>query len=165
VFELDRHGNLASQCHVNHWVHIPLLDYVLRGAPRPVTGSWVTIGELPPARDWARFYNHRCDRVMRQTADRDPDLFLDLLELFGGKPLEAAREPGSPFSSEAMLLHPLPRVPLLVSYWRPEGEFESKLTTFLDASAGANLGGGALFQLGTGLAEMLRRFCVRLGIC
>ncbi len=165
VFELDRDGNLASQCHVNHWVHIPLLDYVLRGAPRPVIGSWVTLGELPAARDWARFYTHRCDLVMRQTADRDPELFLDLLELFGGKELESARAPDSPFSQDAMVLRPLPRVPLLVSHWPAEGPFESKLTTFFDASADANLGGGALFQLGSGLAEMLRRFCVRLGVC
>ncbi len=164
IFELDRSGNLASECHVNPWVHVPLLDYVIRGVPQPLTGTWVTIGELPAARDWTRFYTYRCDRVLRTTADRDPDLFLDLLDLFGARPLPEARRPDSPFSEEAVVLTPLPRVPLLISYWRPEEGFESQLTTFVDAATNANLGGDALFQLGTGLAEMIRKFFVRLGL-
>lgn len=164
IFELDAAGRLASQCHVNPWVHIPLLDYVIRGVPQPLSGTWVTIHELPAARDWARFYGHRCDRVLQRAADRDPDLFLDLLDLFGARPLPEARLPDSPFSEDAVVLYPLPRVPFLVSYWRPEDGYDSKLTTFVDAATNANLGGDALFQLGTGLGEMIRKFQLRLGM-
>ncbi len=164
VFELDRRGELRSHCHVNPWVHLPLLMYVIRGAERPLTGEWVTMADLPETREWARFFIHRCDRVLHRTADADPDLFLDVLELFGARPLDRGGDPQGPFSDEAMVLHPLPRVPLLISYWRAEGEFESKLTVFFDRSAGTNLGPEALFQLGTGLGEMFRRIAARHGV-
>lgn len=162
IFELDRGGRLVSQCHVNPWVHIPLLQYVLLGAPEPVKGEWVVIGEVSP--DWARFFTHRCDRALRRTADQDPDLFLDVLDIFGARRVRADPAPGSPFADEAVVLWPLPRVPLLVSYWPPEDQFESKLTVFLDRSARANLGGEGLFQLGAGLGEMIRKIFLRFGV-
>ncbi len=41
-FELDPDGGLHSECHVNSWVHLPLLSYVATCQGRPPTGDWVT---------------------------------------------------------------------------------------------------------------------------
>jgi len=62
-----------------------------------------------------------------------------------------------------MVLRPLPQVPILISYWRADGHFDSQLSVFFDRSAGVNLGPEALFQLGTGLGEMFRRVVIHHG--
>jgi len=113
IFELDRAGRMTSQCHVNPWVHAPLLDYVLDGAGAEPTGEWVLFRELRHTSDWILFFDHRCEAELRRIADVDPRLFMDLLQIFGGRPLP---DPGDGcFAPDALVIHPLPRLPILVS--------------------------------------------------
>jgi hypothetical protein len=161
IFELDAAGRLYSQCHVNPWVHAPLLDYVLESAGAAPTGPWVLFRELGHTQDWIRFFDHRCAGELHRLADMDPQLFVDLLRIFGGKP---PVDPGDgSFAPEALVIHPLPRVPILISYWEAEGDFESKLTVFFDRTAEKNLPAESLYRLTGGLVEMLRRILPRHG--
>jgi hypothetical protein len=162
-FELDASGELHSECHVNPWVHLPLLHYVAHGRGRPIEGEWVPFRDLPGARDWARFFEHRCEAAIRRIADVDPDLFLDTLDLFDGEPI--SKGTGEIYSSadDVLVLHPMPRVPMLVAYWHAGGEFASRLSLLFDTTAGENLGAEAIFRLGTGIVEMLSRIMARHG--
>jgi len=159
IFELDSAGQLYSQCHVNPWVHAPLLSYVLDGAGAEPTGEWVLFRELRHAQDWILFFDHRCEAELRRIADVDPLLFLDLLQIFGGQPLT---DPGDgSFAPNARVIHPLPKLPILVSYWPAEDTFGSKLTLFFDRTAERNLSADYIYRLVGGLVEMLRKILRR----
>jgi hypothetical protein len=91
-------------------------------------------------------------------ADTYTDLFEDLVHLFGG------RRVGGHFNADiSVVLHPLPKVPLLLCYWRPEEGIESDLQLFFDDTAEANLNIEALFTMGTGLTLMLEKISLRHG--
>jgi hypothetical protein len=156
-FELDRQGNLYSGCHVNPWVHGPLLSYTVHSAGRELTGEWVPFRDLGQARDWARFFSYRCEGAMKQIIDQDPDFFFDAMSIFS--PTPAGQKPGEPFSTadHAVVVYPMPKVPLMIAYWCADEEFESKLTLFFDRSAEVNLGAEWLYMLTRGIVEMLTR--------
>ncbi len=152
LFELDHDGRMYSVCHVNQWVHVALLQYVLNGKGHDPKGEWVNFGQLKEARDWERFFNHRCLAAMHRAADGHPELFLDIIELFG-KEYKAE----SSVSEHSVILYPLPKVPFLVSYTPRDGAFESTLTLLFDRSIEANLRAEGAYLLGTGIVEMINR--------
>ncbi len=157
VFELDRRGNLFSGCHVNLWVHGPLLRYATHSAGRELTGDWVPFGDLKQARDWARFFDYRCEQAMKKIVDEDPDFFFDALSIFSPSPV--GQEKGKPFSTadHAIVVYPMPKMPLMIAYWCADEEFESKLTLFFDRSAEVNLGAESIYTLVRGMVEMFTR--------
>jgi hypothetical protein len=158
LFELDREGRMYSLCHVNNWVHVALLQYVILGQGLDPAGEWLSFGELKEARNWERFFNHRCLAAMHRTADGQPELFLDIIELFG-KQYRAAS-----FSSEhSVVLYPLPKVPFLIRYTPREGAFESTLSLLFDRTIEANLRAEGTYLLGAGLVEMFNRIIERHG--
>jgi hypothetical protein len=156
IFELDRDGRMYSMCHVNSWVHVALLLYVLQGKGLDPRGDWVTFSQLKEARDWERFFNHRCLAAMHRTADDHPELFLDIIELFGKQ--YQAESPSSPHS---VVLYPLPKVPFLIRYTPREGDFESTLSLLFDRTIESNLRAEGTYLLGAGLVEMFNRIIER----
>lgn len=152
LFELDHDGRMYSVCHVNHWVHVALLQYVIVGQGVDPKGQWVNFGQLKESRDWERFFNHRCQAAMHRLADSHPELFLDIIELFG-KQYRA----DSPVSEHSVVLYPLPKVPFLVSYTPKDGDFESTLTLLFDRSIEYNLRAEGTYLLGVGIVEMITR--------
>jgi len=157
-FEVDLQGNLYSDCHVNAWVHVPLLLYVLHCAGKELTGRWVPFRDLKQARDWERFFHYRCERGIQQIVDRDPDFFFDAMSLFSPSPADAAGS-GEAFAAadDLLVVYPMPRLPLLMAYTRADGEFPSTLTLYFDTSAEVNLGAQAIYMLVQGILEMFRR--------
>ena len=153
VFDVDNQGDLHTMCHVNNWVHAPLLNYILSGQGKAVCGQWTPYAELEGTRDWVRFFTHRCENALQRLADCDPDLLFDMLDVLGkrtGRNLTDA--------DLSVSLMPFPNVPILFSYWRAEGDFESRLALHFDRTATANLDARSIFFVVTGLTEMLTRF-------
>jgi hypothetical protein len=157
IFELDRQGNLYSGCHVNPWVHGPLMSYTIQSAGRDLTGEWVPFRDLDQARDWARFFSYRCEQSMKQIVDEDPEFFFDALSIFS--PRTVRQKAGKPFSTAdyAIVVYPMPKVPLMIAYWCADEEFESKLTLYFDRSAEVNLGAESIYALVRGMVEMFTR--------
>jgi hypothetical protein len=161
VFELDREGRLTSQCHVIPWVHIPILDHVIDGSGAEPTGDWARFRELEGAEDWVRYFEHRCEAPMEALAGEHAGFFDDLLRIFAGREPSGALARHAPVADRSVVLRPLPRVPLLFSAWRADGDFDSKLTLLLDRTATANLSPGSIFLVARGLVEMFRRTLLR----
>lgn len=114
--------------------------------------------ELPGGRDWYRLFGQRCEKPMKQIADAYPELFGDLVDLFNGQPA------GGQFQSDvAMILYPLPLVPLLVCYWHAAEGMGSHLSLLFDATAEDNLEIGGIYTLGAGIARMFERLALRHG--
>ena len=154
-FQLDHHGHLVSECHTNTWVLMPLLHYVIHCRGDEPRGAWVPFKELPGAEDWGRFFAHRCTEPLRQLVDAHMELVLTILHVFGAEP---AAEPTS--ADQALIIHPLPKVPFLINYWQPEDGFDSKLNILFDRSAAANSSPESIYLLGRGLVEMFRQLIV-----
>ena len=87
-----------------------------------------------------------------------PDLFDDLVHIFSGRQVEEQFE-----SDISVVLHPLPRVPMMICYWKPDDGMESSLNLFFDKVADDNLNIGSVFSLGAGMAQMFAKLAQRHG--
>jgi hypothetical protein len=157
-FSVDSDGHLAADIHVNPWVAVPFLHYVLYGKGLPATGNWVSLRELVDGQERYPLFQKRCEAAMQGVADTYPDLFRDMVQLFDGR--KVARQFASDIS---IILDPLPRVPIMVCYWQPEDGMASNLKVFFDKTADQNLDIGSLFTLGAGLAAMFEKLALRHG--
>jgi hypothetical protein len=157
-FGIDRRGNLHADIHVNPWVAIPFLTYILYGKGLAPTGRWVSFRELKGGREGHPLFRKRCEESLKRVADVYTPLFDDMVHLFGGTQVERQ------FASDiSVVLHPLPRVPIMVCYWLPEEGMQSSLNVFFDDTAVDNLDIRAVFALGAGLAQMFTKIALRHG--
>jgi hypothetical protein len=151
-FEIDAQGTVRSQCHTHAWFSIPLLNYILFSKGEANTGRWVPFRELRQGKTWNPLFERRCEQPLKHIADARGDLFEDLISMFSGE------SSFNNFSSDiSVVLYPLPKVPILVCYWKPEEDLESRLHLFFDDTAEENLPVESLFTLGTGLVRMLEK--------
>ena len=151
-FEIDARGAVKSHCHTHAWFSVPLLSYVLFSEGVPPSGRWLPFRELRQGGKWAPLFERRCEQPMKRIADAQDELFEDLIGIFSG--IASSRQ----FSSDiSVVLFPLPRVPMLVCYWRPEEDLASRLHLFFDDTAERNLPIESLFTLGTGIVRMLEK--------
>jgi len=157
-FSVDSRGNLYTDIHVNLWVAIPFLTYVIYGKGCPVSGNWVSFRELKDGKEGYPLFQKRCEEPMKRVADIYTDLFDDMVHIFSGKQVEKQFE-----SDVSIVLYPLPKVPIMVCYWLPEDGLESSLHVFFDKTADENLGTDTVFTLGVGLSQMFAKLALRHG--
>lgn len=155
-FEVDGQGQVASQCHTHAWFSLPLLDYILHSSGRDIAGKWVPFRELKNGATWAPLFEQRCEKPLKHIADTYSDLFEDLVTMFSG-----TSSLNDLHSDISVVLYPLPKVPVLICYWRPEEDMASKLHLFFDDTAEDNLHIESLFTLGTGLVRMFEKIMHR----
>ena len=158
-FSVDSKGNLYSDIHIHPWVAIPILNYILDGGGIPASGQWVPLRELPSGQDWYRLFGQTCEKPLKKVADRYPDLFEDMVHLFNGKQVAEHYQ-----ADISLVLHPLPNLPLLICYWKPEDGLGSDLNLFFDDTAEENLNIDSIYALGTGMVRMFEKIALRHGI-
>ncbi len=157
-FIVDSKGELSSEIHMNPWVTIPALSYILNCKGMPLSGKWVPLRELEGGQDWHRLFGQRCERPLKKVADSYTDLFNDMLHIFKGRQVKNHYQ-----SDISLILHPLPLVPVLICYWRPEDGLESTLNIFFDSTAEDNLNIDSIYALGTGLVMMFEKIALTHG--
>lgn len=151
-FSIDNHCNVTTDLHVNSWVLGSALHYVNYSKGVPLSSNWVPFRELPSGKDWYRLFGQQCENILKTTADKYPDLFSDLVEMFRGEMVD------DQFQSDiAVILSPFPLVPMLICYWLPEEGMGSSLNLFFDDTAESNMGIEGLYTLGVGIAVMLEK--------
>jgi hypothetical protein len=156
-FSVDSEGNFSSDIHVNPWIAGPFLDYVIHCKGIDPIGEWISYRELNDAPDGSfPFFQKRCESVMKQIADTYTDLFDDLVHIFGGEKVSEQFE-----SDISVVLHPLPKFPIMICYWKPDGGLGSTLNLFFDKSAEKNLQYESIFSICVGLAIMFEKLSVR----
>ncbi|HBV97700.1 MAG: Fe-S cluster protein [Peptococcaceae bacterium BICA1-7] len=157
-FFVDPKGNITSDCHTNTWIKLPLLDYIMTCSGKSVTGEWVPFRELKNGMTWIPLFEPLCEKPLKQIADIHTDLFEIIMHVFGGKLATNS------FSSDiSLILYPLPRIPILICYCRPEDELESKLNVFFDTTAEDNLNIRSVFGITAGLVRMFEKIAYRHG--
>jgi len=157
-FSVDASGNLSTDIHINPWVAIPFLNYILHSKGLPVSGKWVSFRELKYGKERYPLFQKRCEEPMKRVADIYTGLFQDMVDIFSGKQVHKQFQ-----SDISVVLHPLPKIPIMVCYWLPEEDLESSLNVFFDGTADINLDIDSIFTLGTGLAQMFQKLALRHG--
>jgi hypothetical protein len=115
----------------------------------------VSFDELQGAKDWSRFFAHRCEEDLKQLADAHTELFFEILHLFGAQAKEGMD------ADHSLVIYPLPRVPFMINYWEPEMGFPSKLNILFDRTTTDNINIESIYVLGRGIVEMFRALIVR----
>jgi len=157
-FSVDQEGEIYSDIHVNQWVVAPFFYYVLHGKGEPLSGQWVSFRELEDGMTRLNFFQKRCEEPMKKLADTHTELFDDIIRLFGGKRVEEQFE-----SDISVVLYPLPLVPMMICYWKPEEGLGSSLNLFFDKTADKNLTADGVFTLATGMAQMFEKIVHKHG--
>jgi len=157
-FSVDTEGNLFSDIHINPWVAVPFLNYILHGRGLPLTGIWTSFRELKGGKEQYPLFRKRCEESMKKVADTYADLFDDMIHIFSGEPVEKQFE-----SDISVVLYPLPKVPIMICYWLPEDGLASSLNVYFDSTADDNLGADSIFTLGGGLSQMFVKIAMKHG--
>lgn len=155
-FTVDSEGTIISDCHINVWVTVPLLNYIIYSAGKDPSGKWVPFRELSNKTVWDAFFEQRFEKPLKQLTDSYPDLIEDMIYIFNGKPVETS------FTSDiSLVLYPLPKVPMLICYTKPDEDQESKLNVFFDITAEENISIDSLYRLCVGLLIMFQKITSR----
>jgi hypothetical protein len=158
-FAIDGEGGFSTDIHVNPWIVVPFLTYLVRCPASPAIGGWIGFRDIPGCRERYPLFRKRCEEVMQQVADSWPDLFDDIVHLFSGSRV------AEQFDSDiSVVLRPLPKVPVMICYWRPAEGMASSLNVFFEETVESRLDSGAIFNLGAGLARMFEVLALRHGI-
>ena len=150
-FVFDRQGNMTSECHIIPWVQAPLLSYITYKTHADITGKWISFREIKGGIEWQALFTSRCEEPLRKLADNNPDLLNDLIDLFMGKTIDWYE------ADIALILYPMPKIPILICYQAPEDDLESKLTIFFDECCSTNLHIKSIFTLCSGLVQMFTK--------
>ncbi len=151
-FSVTSQGEISTDIHVNTWVTPVVFSYIIDGSGLPLTGEWVSFRELKTAKDWYNFFNHQCVKNLKKIADTYTNFFEDIIKLFNGKQVEDHYQ-----SDISLVIYPLPRLPMLICYNKPEDGLESDLNLFFDSTADENLNIEDIYSVGTGLALMFKK--------
>lgn len=154
----DQNGNLRSQLHRNPWMLSPFFAYIIRCAGAEPTGNWLSFRDLPGGMDRYAHFERGAEQAIRDVADRQTSLFADLALIFSAK-----KQPPHFGADISVLLLPLPKLPLLLSYWRADEDVASELHIHFDETAGHNLDTDSIHNICVGMATMFGRLAARHG--
>ncbi|ETR73335.1 MAG: Fe-S cluster domain-containing protein [Candidatus Magnetoglobus multicellularis str. Araruama] len=161
-FRVDRSGNISTDIHVNPWVVVPFLQHIFQSTGASVSGQWVTFRELEGGKPRLALYEQRFQKELKRLADNFTDLFEDLIHIFNGTQLDHA--PAQLNQADiSLVLHPFPKIPILISYWKPEDDMASDITIFFDKMVHEQLDTESLYGLLAGLLQMFDRLAKRHG--
>lgn len=155
-FTVDSKGNFSSDIHIHPWVMIPVLNHIIRSKGTAVSGRWVPFRELKNGKTWYGLFEQRCEEPLKRVADMHADLLEDMIHVFNGKQVENHYQ-----SDVSLVLLPLPKVPILICYWKQEDNIESSLNLFFDSTVEDHLNIEFIYLLGTGMVRMFEKIALR----
>ena len=112
------------------WTKIIVYDYVRRQSRKPLTGEWVSLGNFPHTASLVKAFQSNAERKVRETFKNDfSGLKLRCAEM-GGSGIE-----GSIKADYTGCFNLLPRVPLYLSFWQADEEFDPDCKILFDSGA------------------------------
>jgi hypothetical protein len=157
-FGVDSNACFYSDIHINSWLMIPVLHYIIYCRGTPVSGKWASFRELKDGMVRNPLFEQRCEKPLKRVADEYTDFFKDLLDIFDGRQVDNLFE-----SDISIVLHLLPRMPMLICYWKPDDGMESSFHMFFDATSTDNLHIDSLYTLVAGFVHMFEKIAARHG--
>jgi len=158
-FGVDSNSCFYSDIHINSWLMIPVLHYIIYGLGTPVSGKWASFRELKDGMVRNPLFEQRCEKPLKRVADEYTDFFKDLLDIFDGSQVDNLFE-----SDISIVLHLLPKIPMLICYWKPDDGMDSSFHLFFDATATDNLHIDSLYTIVAGFVHMFEKIAARHGV-
>jgi len=155
---VDIEGGIYTDIHMNSWVIGSIFSYIMNCKGVPVEANWVPFRELSGGRDRYRLFEQQCEKPLKRLADNNSELLADMAGIFSGGQISDQYQ-----SDIAVVLSPMPFVPMLICYWKDEDGMASSLNLFFDVTAEKNIGINGLYLLGTGIAKMFEKLALRHG--
>ncbi|SDU61008.1 DUF3786 domain-containing protein [Desulfobacula phenolica] len=155
---IDAKCNISSEIHINAYMMVPVLNYILNGSGKSPNGNWITFRELTGGASRYAHFQQRCEKPLKRIADTYTDLFKDMLEIFDGKKIVSHID-----SDISIVLYPLSLFPMMVCYWKPEDGLESSLHIYFDATSDDNLDIESIYTLSEGFALMFEKIALKHG--
>jgi len=154
-FFIRSDGRIESEVHINPWVSLPLLNYVIRGGKGPVSGHWISFDDLSSGTIRAQYFRERSQEPLRKLFDRHLPFVDEVMALFSTETLDSLD------SDCSWKMYPFPKIPWLLMYWKPEAPHASRLNLLLDQTVERFLDAESVFTLARGFTEMLERLVTR----
>ncbi len=159
-FSITLDGTFKTDIHVNTFITSPVLDYLINNRGTEPSGEWISFRELKESDDLMHaFFKKRCETALRRVADTYTDLFDDLVDIFGGKRVEGQFQ-----ADISVVLHPLPKVPIMICYMKPEDGMPSTLNLLFDRSVNDNLPIDSVLAICNGFAAMIEKITEKHGV-
>ena len=159
-FGITPDGTFKTDIHASSFVTGPVLDYLINGKGVDPSGKWISFREIKKSDDLIyEFFKKRCETVLKRIADTQTDLFDDLVDIFGGKRIEAQFQ-----ADISVVLYPLPKVPVMICYLKPEDGMPSTLNVFFDQSVNVNLSIDSVLTICNGFASMIEKITDKHGV-
>ncbi len=152
VYELRKDGLFKDNAYCQDpWTKIIIYDYVRRKGVSPLSGDWITLGHFPHTASHVKAFQSSAEKKIAETFKNDqPGLKRRCAEL--GAVEAEARVKSDYFCSFALL----PRVPLYLSFWTADEEFDADCKLLFDSNAEDHIDIEYL-------AYLVERFVVELG--
>lgn len=151
-FLVSPDGGVVSACHVHAWITVPLLDYIVSCSGKTPSGKWLPFRELKDGVSWGPLFSEQFEIPLKRIADANADLFETMVQIFSG-----LAEPSPIGADISIVMRPLPKLPIIICYWKPEDGLESFLKVLVDTTAVDNLRIESIFILCVGLMRMFAK--------
>jgi len=148
LYALDPKGELTvlSGKEATPELEVSILEYLIGAKEIEPQGRWVSLKDLKGGRGFAQSHPLPLDGLL-QKYGKDPQGFLKKGIELGG---EVKR-----VGDAGIILHPLPRIPMLLVLWKGDEEFPPRLNVLFDPTSQEHLRLDALYGLAI---EVIRRY-------
>ncbi|MEW6739235.1 MAG: DUF3786 domain-containing protein [Nitrospirota bacterium] len=146
-FSISPDGEITTHGHITPWIKILLLHYIRTAGKGELSGKWVSYSELRGGMVKASSFLRDCEEPLKELLERDFAQTEKILIRLG-----AERREGFP-TENAWHLYLLPKLPVMILYWPPEDEFESKAKVIFDSTADRFLDAESIIFLVEGLVK------------
>ncbi len=157
-FSVDSKGNISTDIHVNSWIVPVVYSYIINSPGVALSNQWISFRELKDAIDWYNFFQHQCIKTLKQIADTHTNFFRNIIELFNGRQVKNHYK-----ADISLIIHPLPKLPILFCYNKPEEDLESDLNLFFDSTTDINFDAKDVYTIIAGLTKMFEKLSITHG--
>ncbi len=127
-------------------LQVAVLEYLVGAKELEPSGRWVSLKDLKGGRGFAQSHPLPLELVLRRYGN-DPDGFRDKGLALGGEPAS--------YGDLSFILRALPRIPVLLIFWRGDEEFPPRLNFLFDLTASQHMRLDALYGLAI---EVIKRY-------
>jgi hypothetical protein len=131
VYELRKEGLFEKGEHSrDSWAKIIICDYVRRKGSRPLTGDWIALGHFPHTASHVKAFQSNAEKKIADAFKNDLDGLKQHSMELGGVETE-----GRVKADYVCCFDLLPHVPLYLSFWRADEEFDADCKLLFDSGA------------------------------
>ena len=130
-FEVRKDGLFMDNeyCH-DAWTRIIVYDYVARQGRTPLTGQWISLGNFPHTASHVKAFQSNAERKVTETFRHDFEGLKRRCSEMGGAGIAGRIKADYTCGFDL-----LPRVPLYLSFWQADEEFDPDCRILFDSNA------------------------------